>query len=83
MAKKVKEMVEKALPAPMTFVPPTPKQDAISQMQSRREMAKWDRATVHLPIERERLNSGGLSDDPTESGEPVRNPKPFGKLSEG
>ena len=34
-------------------------------------------------LKEERIASGGLSDDPTESGEPVRNRKSFAKLSGG
>ena len=34
-------------------------------------------------LREERIASGGLSDDPTESGEPVKNRKSFAKLSGG
>lgn len=63
---------------------PTPKQEAIAQMQMRRESAQYRDRAAGAPLQRERLSSGDLSDDPTESGEPVRNPKPIGKIiSEG
>lgn len=34
-------------------------------------------------LEQQRISSGGLSDDPTESGAPVRNPKPYKGLRGG
>ncbi len=83
MAKKTKSLIEKPLPAPEVYKPPTPKQAAVSQMQMGRETRRWQNDSARMPIERERISGGGLADDPTESGEPVRNPKPFGKLSEG
>lgn len=87
MAKKGNKagLVEKPLPpdSRIVYTPPTPKQMAVQQMQGGRESRRWSNDAVRLPIERERISSGGLADDPTESGEPVRNPKPFGKLSEG
>jgi len=36
-----------------------------------------------FPLEMERVQSGGLSDDPTESGAPVENTKPFKNLQGG
>jgi hypothetical protein len=36
-----------------------------------------------FPLDMERVQSGGLSDDPTESGAPVENTKPFKNLTGG
>lgn len=36
-----------------------------------------------FPIDVERVQSGGLDDDPTDSGEPVRNKYPFKNLKGG
>lgn len=34
-----------------------------------------------FPVDMERVQSGGLEDDPTDSGDPVRNHKPFKNLT--
>jgi hypothetical protein len=36
-----------------------------------------------FPLDMERIQSGGLKDDPTESGEPVKNKYPFRNLHGG